>query len=399
MKKHYVFYTRDTLPQPNAAHLVHDVQSANAAANLGYLTTLVYLRKGLNALNPIDWLFPFRPQKPDRQLINFYQVQERLRVVQLSMPWPIDQVKGKLTNSSTIGCKYYFPVHIFPFTGVLHTLDWNLAKTAVKRRIPVIYEREHYQNNRYEPEIVNSPFFQVAVTVADPVRDNMIQNGMPSKKIVKLHLGYNQSFLIRQPQPAQTWRQQLLANRFKHLLVYAGALYRFKGVDLLIDVAKEFPQVQFALAGGDEAKVKAYQQLARDQHVNNVTFLGYIPHSRLVSLLQAADVLAHPHCSGEAATFTSPLKFFDYMASGTPIIATEIPPLMEFKASNIAANWCEPDNPAKFSDCLRQTLETYPRRVEGYSEGRDFVQQFSWESRVSKILKHIDASLLPALAP
>ncbi|MEM6404956.1 MAG: glycosyltransferase, partial [Cyanobacteria bacterium P01_D01_bin.116] len=169
----------------------------------------------------------------------------------------------------------------------------------------------------------------------------------------------------------------------------------FKGVDLLIDVAKILPEVQFVFAGGSQEKVEIYRQRAREKYVKNVTFLGYILHERLPSLFQAADVLAHPHCSGKAATFTSPLKLFEYMASGTPIVATEIVSLMEFKSSGAIAGWCEPDNPTKFAQCLQQVLNNYPRKVEGYRDNLNYVSQFSWENRIATILSCVKEQMRP----
>ena len=397
MSQHYIFFTRNVLPQPNAAYLVHDVNTANAAANLGYRAILIYLQKGSKSLNPFDFLYPFRPSKPSEELVKFYNIQDKLKVIPLSMPWPIKDKGGKWTNPSTFVCKYYFPFHIFPHTKILHTLDWNLVKVAIKSGIPVIYEREHDQNNKYEAEIVNNPLFQVAITVADSVRDNMIKHGMPLEKIVKLHLSFNRSFLLRQPEKAKEWRNQLLVDGRKHLVVYSGALYKFKGIDLLINAAQELPQIQFVFAGGNKEQVESYRQLAREREANNVTFLGYLQHEQLPSLLQAADILAHPHCSGEASTFTSPLKFFEYLASGTPIVATEILPLMEFKASNVVANWCEPDNSTKFALCLQQALATHPRKTDGYVKQIAFARQFSWESRMAKIMSYVEESMRPSL--
>lgn len=397
MSKNYIFFTRSILPLPEA-HIIHDVNTANAAANLGYPSILVYLQQREKSLNPIDWFYPFRPQKPSKELIRFYNIQDKLKVIPLSLPWPIREKSRKWTHPSTYICRYYFPIHIFPQTKILHTLDWNLVKTAIKSGIPVIYEREHDQSNKYEPEIVNSPLFQVAITVADSVRDNMIKNGMPPEKIVKLHLSYNQSFLIGQPEAAAEWRKKLLKDGRQHLVVYSGALYKFKGVDLLLDVAKEFPQVQFAFAGGNESQLKAYRQLVQDKQIQNATFLGYVQHEQLPSLLQAADILAHPHLSGQAATFTSPLKFFEYLSSGVPIVASEIPPLMEFKAANVVAGWCETDSVAAYSSALRQALETHPRKVDGYCEQIEFARQFSWESRLAKIMSYVDESMRPQLS-
>ena len=394
MKKHYIFFTGNTLPQPEA-HIVHDVNTANAVANLGYSAILVYLNQAQRSYNPLDWFYPFRPKKPSAELVRYYNIQEQLRIIPLAIPWPISDRGNKLTNTSTLVCKYYFPLHIFPHTKILHTLDWNLVKIAIKSGIPVIYEREHDQYNKYDLEVVNSSFFQIAVTVADSVRNNMIANGMPPEKIVKLHLSFNQSFLTRQPEKSGEWRKQLLLNNRRYLVVYSGGLYKFKGVDLLLDVAKKLPDIQFVFAGGKKEQLQAYRQQVQARQLDNATFLGYVQHHQLPSLLQAADILAHPHCSGEAATFTSPLKFFEYLASGVPIVATEIPPLREFKQANIIAGWCEPDNVTAYVNCLQHTLETYPRKEQGYAEQIEFARQFSWENRITKIMSYVNFSLQP----
>lgn len=390
MSKYYVFFTRNILPQPNVASLVQVTHSANAAANLGYPAVLVYLRKGWSALNPVDLLFPFQPRKPEDKLAKIYNIQDKLKVADLPMPWPIDRWDSKWTSSSTIVSKYYLPIHLLKSTQIVHTRDWNFVKAAVKNGIPAIYEQHHHEDKQFESEIVRNPLFQISVTVADTVRDSMILNGMPPEKVITLHNGFNQLFLARQTEAAQNWRQQLLEDDRQHLAVYAGGLYPFKGVDMLVDVAKELPGVQFAIAGGDSSQVTAYQQLAKSKQVNNIKFLGYLPQNQLASLLQAADVLTHPHCLTEAATFTSPLKFFDYMASGTAIVATEIASLMEFKSGNIAATWCEPDNPHQFAQSIRDSLTKYPRKSEGYAETLNFVKQFSWENRIERILSYVD---------
>ncbi|MEG3859292.1 glycosyltransferase family 4 protein [Microcoleus sp. herbarium12] len=393
MSKYYVFFTRNVLPQPNVASLVQVAHSANAAANLGYPAVLVYLRKGWSALNPVDLMFPFQPRKPDSQLSKIYNLQGQLKVADLPLPWPVDCWNSKWTSASTIVSKYYLPIHLLKSTKIVHSRDWNFVKAAIKNGIPAIYEQHHHEDKKFEPDVVNNPLFQIAVTVADTVRDTMIHKGMPPEKVIMLHNGFNQLFLARQTDAAENWRQQLLTDDRQYLAVYGGGLYPFKGVDMLVEVARELPEVEFAIAGGDSSQVTAYQQLAKSKQINNIKFLGYLPQNQLASLLQAADVLVHPHCLTEAATFTSPLKFFDYMASGTPIVATEIPSLLEFKSGNIAATWCTPDNPQQFAQSIQVSLTKYPRKVEGYSETIDFVKQFSWENRIERILGCVDADV------
>ncbi|OUL21681.1 glycosyl transferase family 1 [Nostoc sp. T09] len=398
-KSQYVFYSGEISLKPDTAHEIHDVLCANAAANLGYSSVLAYPDKFNNSFNPLLLLYPYRPRRPNPEFIEFYDIDEKLKVAPLPMPWPIDQVGSKFTNSSTLVSKYYLPIHILPYTKVVHTRDWNFAKAAVKNQIVTIYERHYYQDKKFELEIVHNPYFKIAITQSEPIRESLIESGMPPEKVVWLHNGFNHSFLLRQPEEAQAWRQELLKEQRKYLVVYSGALYPFKGIDVLIDAAKELPQIQFVITGGTESQVQDYQQIAKNKNIENVKFLGWIlPRERLVSLFQAADLLAHPHCSGQSANFTNPVKFFQYMASGTPIVATEIPPLMEFKQSPLVAVWSEPDNPYKFAEAIQHALEAYPRKSEGYAASIDFAHQFSWENRITKILSFLEYSMRPPLS-
>ncbi|MBE9181110.1 glycosyltransferase [Oculatella sp. LEGE 06141] len=392
MTKHYLFFTRHVLPQ-SAAFSVQVAHSANAAANLGYSAVLLHLQEKTR-FNPVAFAQPFQPRSPDPAFAKFYNLQDKLKVAQLPRPYPVDRWYGKWTAVSTLISRYYFPFHILPHTQLVHSRDWNFVKTAVQQGVPAIYEHHHHENKRFESDIVRNPLFQLAVTVADNVRDSMIANGMPPDKVIWLHNGFNQHFLLKQPDRANTVRQQLLSGR-QFLVVYSGGLHRFKGVDLLIDVAQALPQVQFVLAGGNATQVTEYQHLVRSKHLDNVILLGFLPQDELAVLLQAANVLAHPHCAGSEASFTSPLKLFDYMASATPIVATEIPTLMEFKPTGAIAGWCEPDHPQAFAQCLQQVLEHFPYQPEGYTAGSSFVQQFSWENRIAKILSKVEPSMQP----
>ena len=398
MKKHYLFFSNHLSLKPDTAHEIHDVLCANAAANIGYSAVLTYPDQTLGKYNPIAWIAPFKLQKPDRTFTEFYDTQEHLKIAPLPLPWLSDRTSGKFTNSSTIVCKYYLPIHILSKTKLVHTRNWNFAKAAIKNEIPVIYESHYYQETPFEKEIVSSPLFQVAITQSKLTQENLVRCGMPVEKAIALHNGFERSFLIRQPQEAENWRRELLKNGKSQLVVYSGALYKFKGVDLLIEVAKELPEIQFVVTGGTESQVIAYQELSQQKGVDNITFLGWIlPRQRLVSLFQAADILAHPHCSGKEADFTNPVKFFQYIASGTPIVSTTIAPLLEFKLPQLAMDWCEPDDPKQFSDCLRSALKRYPRKIEGYTENIEFGQQFSWENRIEKILSYVDEQMRPAI--
>ncbi|MGF1569730.1 MAG: glycosyltransferase family 4 protein [Nodosilinea sp.] len=395
--RYYLFFVRDTLPNP-AAHLIQTVQCANAAANLGYPTRLAYIDRDRTAWQPWRWVCP-QPHPVGDDLAQFFNIQNRLQLLPLAMPWPIDRVPHRLTNASTVACKYYWPRYLATQTALVHTRDWNFAKAALGQGVPVVYECHHHIDKRFEPAMAKHPLLQAVVTVIDTVRESIIGNGIPAKKVFTIPNGFNNQFLARHPAAANQWRDRLLAEQFQKLVVYAGALHEFKGVDLLLEIAPQFPLVKFVCAGGPESQQTHYRQRVHDLGLGNVELVGFLAQRDLAYLLQAADALAHPHRLGQAATFTSPLKLFDYLAAGPPIVATRIPSLVNWPLAESIAAWCEPNQPQAFAASLRAVLEGQTRPAEGFVPNVIALANFSWEARIQKILSLVDAQYRPQPQP
>lgn len=395
MSRYYLFWVNETLPSLDA-HLIQTANCANAAANLGYPTVLMFPQDARRSRNPWRWVQPWHPYRPSRDFAQLYNLQDRLKIGGLPMPWPIGSYASKWTSVSTVACKYYLPVHLRPKTALVHTRHWNFVKAAIQNGLPVVYEQHHLVSHReFPPEIVQHPLFQVAITVADTVLDEMRAQGIPPAKSIKLHNGFNRIFFERRPQAAQRWRDRLLTESCRYLVAYAGALERFKGIDLLIDIAAQMPEVCFALAGGPAGRIEHYQEMVRDRALGNVALVGYLGQEDLADLLQASDVLAYPHLSGKAATFTSPLKLFDYLAAGAPIVSTEIVSLQEVKGWNLIEQWCPPDDPAAFAEGIRRAIADHPRPPEGHQRPYAAIQHLSWESRATQILEHVQPQYRP----
>ncbi|PSN17140.1 glycosyl transferase family 1 [filamentous cyanobacterium CCP5] len=392
-RNQYLFFIREVLPQASA-HSIQVVQCANAAAGLGYNTWLTYLDRSWTAANPSRWLNPIQPRPASPQFREFYNIQSDLRLIPLALPWPIDRVRHRLTNASTAVCKYYWPLFLRHQTGLVHTRDWNFVKAALQAGAPVIYECHHFLSHPYDPEVVNHPLLQVAVTVVDTVKANMIDNGMPPEKIMVLANGFNPQFLDRHP-AAAVWRHRLLGEDFQRLVVYAGALYPFKGIDLLLEAARALPRIKFAIAGGPVDQQHHYQAAVQRQGLSNVALLGFLPQKELAELLQAADVLAHPHLSGQAASFTSPLKLFDYLASGTPIVASRIPSLAGPDYAESISAWCQPDQVQSLVEGIQTLLSCHPRPDAGFQSPEQILQKYSWKARIQSILNRVEPPYRP----
>jgi glycosyltransferase involved in cell wall biosynthesis len=117
------------------------------------------------------------------------------------------------------------------------------------------------------------------------------------------------------------------------IIGYAGLTFAYRGLETLIEafgmIAQREPDALLVLVGGRPAEVDALRSQAKGLHIpqDRIVFTGQLPQERAVAYVQAADVLVIPDTvTGMTA---SPLKLFEYMAVGKPLVCKEMPALRE----------------------------------------------------------------------
>ena len=109
------------------------------------------------------------------------------------------------------------------------------------------------------------------------------------------------------------------------IVLYTGTFEAYQGLDLLfgaaVYVARRRPEVRVVLAGGRPDQIEAARAAARAAGVSDaVIFAGQRPAAEIPAFLDAADVLVSPRSSGT----NTPLKIYQYLRSGRPIVATRL---------------------------------------------------------------------------
>jgi len=125
------------------------------------------------------------------------------------------------------------------------------------------------------------------------------------------------------------------------LVVYAGRINEKKGLELVLDIAGRMPHVNFVLVGSEQKGAIEVQA----ERYPNVHIRPWQPFAKITSYLYAADLLIIPPSVRPLAEFGStvvPLKVFNYLASGRPIIAPNAPDIGELLRHDKTHYWSRP---------------------------------------------------------
>jgi glycosyltransferase involved in cell wall biosynthesis len=184
----------------------------------------------------------------------------------------------------------------------------------------------------------------------------------------------------------QTTRTMLPA---EPLVAYAGHLYQWKGVDVLLDALARVPEAKGLIVGGhaaepDLARVKT--RAAELGITDRVTFTGLIDPSRVPEQLARAMILVLPNPPSAISTsFTSPLKLFEYMAAGRAIVASDLPSIREVLADGENALLVEAGSASALADALRMLIND--RALADRLAGAAFQQasNYTWARRAERL--------------
>jgi len=149
--------------------------------------------------------------------------------------------------------------------------------------------------------------------------------------------------------------------------------------------------IKMAFIGGEELEIKEYKNLANRFNVSaQCVFIGYQPRLRAIKYIKAMDTLVIPFPNvPHYAFYASPLKLFEYMASGRPIIASDLPALREVLNDQNALFF----KPEDTDDLARAVKTLKSSQMLGYHLSQQAladVKQYTWTKRAEKILKFIE---------
>lgn len=217
------------------------------------------------------------------------------------------------------------------------------------------------------------------VTITRALADELTTRFGPRSHVFVIPDGAPDAWVQRTPDPIPAGPP---------VVAYAGHLYPWKGVDTLVRAIALTTNVRALIVGGhpgegDRARV---EQLARELGVEErVTITGHVPPADVAGHLAAASILALPNASSAISErYTSPLKLFEYLALGRPIVASDLPSIREVLGDNDAM-LVAADDPSAWAAAF-STLAADPGRATSLAAAaRRLAPGYTWSRRAARI--------------
>lgn len=177
------------------------------------------------------------------------------------------------------------------------------------------------------------------------------------------------------------------------IVLYAGHLYPRKGAHILAEASEFIPNALTVFVGGTESDVQVFTDTWGG--CAQVRILGHKPPREIPYLLHAADVLVIPNSAAndDASRYGSPMKLFEYLASGTPVVASRVSAIEEVVGDE-AVYFVEPDSAKALAEGIRHVIKDgsgHSRAVRA----REIVRQHSWSARTETILAGLQSRVIP----
>lgn len=343
-------------------------------------------------------LFPRRQQKDytENDIHSFYGTQKRFPISDKASVWAkkraqLRLMQGPFGREST---------HVYG-------RNLNVIASCAEAHIPTTFEAHRAPDQPREQELlqrlVRAPGFCGIVAISGQLAGRLqeLAPNLPSEQILVQHDGATIYYADAASAFAGARDQAAVAANPQ--IGYFGSLHAGKGVQFIAELAPRMPAATFHVYGGSDAEVAAWREAVQ---APNVRFHGHVPAVAVKDRMAAMDVLLAPYAhrvtvrnGTDISPWMSPLKIFDYMSVGRPMVCSALPVLKEVLEDDFNAILCEPEDPRAWQQAI-EALVANPalrQRIAGNALQR-FLANHTWQQRAADIKaflarQHAGASL------
>jgi len=280
--------------------------------------------------------------------------------------------------------------------GILNT--FIALKMAKRRKIAFMYyliDTLHtlipFKKLRFLGKALESSILRqsdVVCVINERLKDYSVEMGAQPEKIRIIKAGIDK-VRFNPMVDGYAVRKKLGISMDDVVLFFMGWLYSFSGLrEVAIELAKikdTYPNIKLLIVGEGEL-YHVLQQVKKASGLEQLILVGWQPYEKIHEFIAASDICLLPAHNNEVMRNIVPIKMYEYMACGKPVVSTKLPGIIrEFDHNN---GVLYVDHP---SEVLRKVIELVGiGSIEAHGiAARKFVEKHSWE----KITKEFECIL------
>ena len=177
------------------------------------------------------------------------------------------------------------------------------------------------------------------------------------------------------------------------LILFVGNFYIWHDVATLLDafacILNRYPQARLVLVGDGEKRKVMIERAAVLGISQAIIFTGMVAHQEVPRFMAAADIAVVPYPPLKEENWLSPLKLFEYMASGNAIVASHVGQISDWISDDINGLLVPPgDAPAMAAALTRLISDPGLRSRLAESAREEAIRKHSWDGYLSN-LEHL----------
>ena len=214
--------------------------------------------------------------------------------------------------------------------------------------------------------------------ISEAVKSFLVESGADPKRIVVLPSGVNVKAFAKVP-PVDPKALQ------DPTILYVGRISKTRGLEIFEAIAQS-NEAKIVLVGEVEDQPLRHSRIRLDP---------FVPHSQVPSYYKMAQIVLLPYQhSLEHAQSISPMKLFEAMAAGRPIIASNIPTIREIIEDGETGILVDPTDIEGWIKAVRMLKKNPDLAVKLGFKCREKASDYTWQARARKIVKGIEMSTL-----
>lgn len=235
------------------------------------------------------------------------------------------------------------------------------------------------------------------ITLNSVARDLFMRNGFSLESVIMAHDAVDLNF-FSEPIESEKLRNELYLPQEKKIATYLGRFQTMgmeKGIGEILKAAcllLDEKNLHFLFIGGPLSLATEYKKQIQSWglDLNHFEFRDRVPPTEVAKYLRSSDVLLMPFPQNPHYEINmSPLKMFEYMASGIPIVASDLAPIRDILTHEETALLCAAGDEKSLATCLKRALHDPKTCSRIAQNAKQAAKAHTWDQRAERILDFI----------